>query len=57
MARGVIAKCVQRQRCAAKGIDPIPTPLSGERVRDTLVFEVNEVDLTGSLYLKEGEKM
>jgi hypothetical protein len=57
MVRGVIAKCVQRKRCAAKRIDTIPMPLSGERVRDTLVFEVNEVDLTGSLYLKEGEKM
>jgi len=53
----VIAKCVQRKRCAAKGIETIPTPLPEERVQDTLVFEVNEVDLTGSLYLQEGEKM
>jgi hypothetical protein len=57
MVQGVIAKCVQRKRCVAKGIDTIPMPLSGKRVRDTLVFEVNEVDLTRSLYLKEGEKM
>jgi hypothetical protein len=57
MVRGVIAKCVQRKRWAAKGIETIPTPLPEERAWDTLVFEVNEVDFTGSLYLKEGEKM
>lgn len=53
----MIAKRVQRKRCAAKGIETNPTPLPEERVQDTLVFEVHEVDLTGSLYLKEGEKM
>jgi len=57
MVRGVIAKCVQRKNCAAKGTETIPMPLPEERVRDTLVFEVNEVDLNGSLYLKEGQKM
>jgi len=54
LVRGVIAKCVQRRRCAAKGTETIPMPLPEERVQDTLVFEVNEVDLTGSLYLKGG---
>ena len=32
MVRGVIEKCVQRKRCASRGIEIIPTPLPEERV-------------------------
>ncbi|GFU46185.1 uncharacterized protein TNCV_2155251 [Trichonephila clavipes] len=57
MVRNVIQNCVQCKRYNAKPIKSESVSLPADRVRDTNVFEVTGIDLSGPLFLKNGEKV
>ncbi|GFX69663.1 integrase catalytic domain-containing protein [Trichonephila clavipes] len=55
--RNIIENCVKCKRYNAGPVKSESVSLSAERVRDAGVFEVICIDLAGSLFLRNGEKV
>lgn len=54
--KSVVTTCVTCKRYDSRRIETPATPLPVDRVRDAAAFEVVGVDLTGPVYLKDGQK-
>ncbi|XP_050303942.1 uncharacterized protein LOC126741531 [Anthonomus grandis grandis] len=55
--RHAISKCVVCKRHTSKPITVRSPPLSIDRVRDAIEFEITGVDFAGPLFVKSGEKI
>ncbi|XP_072389367.1 uncharacterized protein [Diabrotica undecimpunctata] len=55
--RSVISKCVLCRRYTGKHLAVHTPPLSANRVREAVAFEVTGIDFAGPLFLKTGEKV
>lgn len=50
--KSVLNSCITCKRHTSKCVEPLPTPMPLDRVRNAKVFEVTGLDLAGPLYLK-----
>ncbi|GFW56201.1 integrase catalytic domain-containing protein [Trichonephila clavipes] len=54
--KSILNECFICARFKVKSLSSGPSPLPPDRVKDCAIFEVVEIDLAGSLFLKTGEK-